>query len=85
MIACRQVAKALAENRYYELPWWRRIPMFMHIRLCVMCGKSHKQVVVFQKGVRFYLDQEERDAVEPKVGLSEEAKQRIEEVLKASK
>jgi len=56
MIACKQVAKALAENRYYELPWWRRIPMFTHIKLCVMCGKYHQQVVDMQKGVHDYLE-----------------------------
>ncbi len=82
MIACKQVAKALAENRYYELPWFRRIPMFIHIRLCVMCGKYHQQVVDFQKGIRGYLEHEEAGDVGTKIHLSDEAKKRIAEAMK---
>ncbi|WP_372808361.1 hypothetical protein [Pontiella sp.] len=81
MIACKQVAKALANHRYYELPWWRRIPMFIHIRLCVMCGKYHRQVVDMQKGVHDYLQHEEAGEVEAHLHLSEAAKKRIEQAL----
>ena len=84
MLACKQVAKALANHRYYELPWWRRIPMFMHIKLCVMCGKYHQQVVDMQKGVHDYLRHEEEGDIEPAVHLSEEARQRIESAMKNS-
>jgi len=84
MIACKQVAKALANHRYYELPWWRRIPMFMHIRLCVMCGKYHQQVVDLQKGVHDYLEHEAADAISPGVTLSDEARRRIADAMKES-
>ena len=77
MIACRQVAKALANHRYYELPWWRRIPMFMHIRLCVMCGKYHQQVVDMQKGVHDYLEHEDAGDIETHVHLSGDARERM--------
>jgi hypothetical protein len=82
MIACKQVAKALANHRYYELPWWRRIPMFIHIKLCVMCGEYHQQVVDMQKGVHDYLEHEDSGDIEPQVHLSDEARQRIEAALK---
>lgn len=81
MIMCRQVAKALAHNRYYELPWWRRIPMFVHIRLCVMCGKYHQQVVDMQKGVHDYLEHEDEDNLQTGMQLSDEARKRMEEAL----
>ena len=82
MIMCKQVAKALANERYYEMPWWRRIPMFVHIRLCVMCGKYHQQVVDFQQGIRGYLEQEEQGELKTRVHLSDEARQRMEQTLK---
>ena len=82
MIMCRQVAKALADHRYYELPWWRKIPMFVHIRLCVMCGKYHQQIVDVQKGVHNYLNHEDNDEVETTIHLSDEARRRIESALK---
>lgn len=82
MIACKQVARALAHSRYYELPWWRRIPMFIHIRLCIMCGKYHQQVVDMQRGVHDYLEHEEEGDIQTHEHLSDEAKRRIEEALK---
>lgn len=82
MIACRQVAKALANHRYYELPWYRRIPMFIHIRLCVMCGQYHQQIVDMQKGVRDYLEHEDAGDIETNLHLSEEAKERIAQAIK---
>lgn len=85
MIACKQVARALANHRYYELPWWRRVPMFMHIKLCVMCGKYHQQVVDMQRGVKNYLEHEDAGDVEPDIHLSEEAKKRMEAALKEQK
>lgn len=81
MIACKQVAKALANHRYYELPWYRRIPLFMHIRLCVMCGKYHRQVVDMQQGLRGYLKHEEEGEIETHMTLSDEAKARIAEAI----
>ncbi len=85
MIMCRQVAKALADHRYYELPWYRRIPMFIHIRLCIMCGEYHQQVVDMQRGVHDYLEHENAGEVSPDVHLSYEAKKRIAEELQKAK
>jgi len=82
MIACKQVAKALAEHRYYELPWWRRIPMFIHIRLCIMCGEYHQQVVDMQKGVHDFLEHENDGDIAPDEHLSDESRKRILETIK---
>ncbi|MBN2683993.1 MAG: hypothetical protein JXR40_01825 [Pontiellaceae bacterium] len=85
MIACKQVANALAKHRYYELPWWRRIPMFVHIKLCVVCGKHHRQVVTMQKGVHDYLEHEEKGETALCMHLSDEAKKRMEAALKLNR
>ena len=77
MIMCRQVAKALGEHHYWELPWYRRIPMFVHIRLCIMCGKYHQQVVDMQQGVREFLRHEEAGDLDTGQHLSSEARDRI--------
>ena len=81
MLMCRQVAKALAENHYWELPWHKKLGMFIHIRLCVMCGKYHSQLVDFQRGVHGYLDQEDEEIPAPEMNLSDDAKQRIQQAL----
>ena len=82
MIMCRQVAKALADHRYYELPWYRRVPMFVHIRLCVMCGKYHQQVVDVQKGVHDFLEHEGECEICPDIHLSNDARERIASEMK---
>ncbi len=56
--------------------------MFAHIKLCIMCGKYHQQVVDLQKGVHDYLEHEEAGDVETHVHLSEDAMKRIEAALK---
>ena len=83
MWMCRQVAKALAENRYYELPLHRRIGLKMHIALCAVCGKYHRQVVVMQDGVRTYLEHEEADDVATGVCLPDDVRERIRAKLPA--
>ncbi len=81
MIMCRQVARALSRYHYWELPWYRRIPMFLHIRLCIMCGKYHRQVVTMQTGVREFLRHEDEDETGETVHLSPQARERIASVL----
>ena len=58
--------------------------MFAHIKLCVMCGKYHQQVVDLQKGVHDYLEHEEAGDITPQVNLSDEARRRIAEAMKES-
>ena len=56
--------------------------MFAHIKLCVMCGKYHSQVVTMQKGMRDYLEHEEAGDLETHIHLSDEAKKRIQDAIK---
>ena len=84
MIACKQVARALANHRYDQLPWWRRLPLFTHIKLCVMCGKYHRQVIDMQKGFKNYLEHEEAGDVDLSAHLSDEARERIKTAMKES-
>lgn len=85
IMTCKQVAKALAENRYYEMPWNRRITMFIHIRICAVCGRYHQQVIDMQKGIHDYLEHEDAGDITPTLQLSDEARQRIAEKLKKEK
>ena len=85
IMTCKQVAKALAENRYYEMPWHRRITMFIHIRICAVCGRYHQQVIDMQKGVHDYLKHEDAGDITPTLKLSDEARRRIAERLHSIK
>jgi hypothetical protein len=82
MWMCRQVAKALAENKYYELPTHRRLGLRLHVFLCGMCGKFHRDVMTMQDGIRGFLEHEEKDDVPTSVELPEDARQRIAQNLR---
>lgn len=78
MLTCKQVSKTLAENRYYELPWYRKLGLFLHIRLCVFCGKANRQIIVFQSGIRKFLAREETEHF-TEIRLKPEERERIRE------
>ena len=78
MLTCKQVSKTLAENRYYELPWHRKLSLFMHIRLCAFCGKANNQIVILQKGIRKFLEREEKEHF-TEIRLKPEERERIRE------
>ena len=85
MIACKQVARALARQHVSKMPWWRRLPLRVHIRLCLMCGKHHRQVVSIQKGVDKFLEFEVSEDTQSLATLSAAARQRIEQAMTDSK
>lgn len=76
MLTCKQVSKALAEHRYYELPWYRKALLFFHIKICGVCGKTNSQIVDFQRGIRSFLHLEEENQF-TEIKLSDEMKQKI--------
>ena len=76
MLTCKQVSKTLAENRYYELSWSQKVGLFMHIRLCAVCGKANQQIVDLQTGIRKFLAREEKEYF-TEVKLKPEERERI--------
>ena len=68
---CRQVAKALLDKRFHDLPLRSRVGLLTHIFLCPKCGSYHRKVVDLQEAVRKYVDREEADSLNAP-GLSEE-------------
>lgn len=80
MITCKQVSKALAENRIHELPWHKRLGLKLHIKLCFVCGKANTQIVQLQNGIKKMLDREDDDLY-VNVRLSDEAKENLKQKM----
>lgn len=80
MITCKQVSKALAENKFHELPMRKRIALLLHIKLCAVCGKANRQIVTMQSGIKKMLDNE-GDDVYIDIKLSSEAKKNLKEKI----
>lgn len=83
MITCKQVSKALAENRIHELPWHKRLGLKLHIKLCFVCGKANTQIVQLQNGIKKMLDREDDDLY-VNVRLSDEAKDNLKQKMNAN-
>ena len=83
MITCKQVSKALAENRIHELPWHKRLGLKLHIKLCFVCGKANTQIVQLQNGIKKMLDREDDDLY-VNVRLSDEVKENLKQKMNAN-
>ena len=80
MITCKQVSKALAENRIHELPWYKRLGLKLHIKLCFVCGKANTQIVQLQNGIKKMLDREDEDLYVD-IKLSDEVKENLKQKM----
>lgn len=81
MWMCRQVATALRDNNYRELPWYRRAGLRFHVALCCFCGRYHQQVMDLQDGARKFVEVEEDDSIPRSRKLSRDARKRIEDTM----
>ena len=82
MLFCKQVANALADERYWKLPFHRRIGLRMHVMLCAVCGQYHRQVMFMQRAADEYLKHEQEDPPPAEMSLSPQARDRIQTALK---
>ena len=55
-------------------------PLFLHIKLCGICGKTNSQIIDFQRGIRSFTRMEE-DHQFTEIKLSDEMKQKIKQDL----
>lgn len=82
MWMCRQVAKALAEGNYEELPPLRKFGLKLHVKLCGMCGKFHRQVMDFQDAARLFREHEAKGELSPpKECLPNDCKCRLQKAV----
>ena len=81
MIRCKQVARALADERYWNLPVHKRIGLRMHVFFCIFCGRYHTQVIDMQVGVKKFLENEDKTTCGENCCLSKEARDKIEHVI----
>ena len=81
MLFCRHVAKALAENNYWELALYKRVGLRFHITLCLVCGRYNSQILLLLEMTKAFLDREEEIMKQGRIELSEESRNRIKELI----
>lgn len=82
MWRCKHVADALARHHYWELPWLKRAGLRLHVALCLVCGRYHRQVMIMQDLARRFHQRETSDDLPSKTALSAEARKRLKDALR---
>lgn len=80
MLRCKHVADALADHHYWELPWLKRVGLKLHVALCVVCGRYHRQIMRMQEMADGFRRREEADTL-PGQGMPPETKARMKSSL----
>lgn len=62
MLTCKQVSKALAEQDYKEMSFFKRLGLKAHVALCVVCKGYNGNVMLFQDMARAFRKFEDSDA-----------------------
>jgi thioredoxin-related protein len=83
MLTCKQVSKSLQSKDYKKLPFFSRMFLQFHVKLCVFCGKYNRQVMEHQDICRHYRENEEAilEHTHPDSVLNDEHKSIIKEEL----
>ena len=82
VLFCRHVAKSLADQKYWELPLYKRLGLRVHVALCFVCGRYNRQVLLLQQISRAFLEKEEEMTQETDIELTEEAQRRMQELIR---
>ena len=82
MWKCKQVADALSEKHYAALPWYSRLGLRLHVGLCLVCGRYHRNVLAMQDIADSFHARETTGEL-PAAGLTDEARTRIAAAIKS--
>ena len=83
MWTCKHVANSLAETHHDDLPQWKRLGLKIHVALCVVCSRYHKNVMVMQDCARALAEHEKEGSCQSPDCLAEDAKERMKKRLAA--
>ncbi len=83
MLTCKQVSKALAEQDYQDMPFFKRLGLRMHVAICIVCKGYNGNVMLFQDMARAFRRYEESPP--NKVPAPEKARTKWTETIKAAK
>jgi hypothetical protein len=81
MLRCKQVSDALADRRYWELPWWKRVGLRLHVGLCIVCGRYNRQVMIMQDACRKLQEHELTDPPPPGQCMPSDCRKRCDDLI----
>ena len=83
MLSCKEVSRLVSESLDHKLPFWKRVSVWIHLRLCRLCQGFRKDLLKIRDSARQHPNDIKMDASEPNSALSEEARERIQRALES--
>lgn len=74
MLSCREVSRLVSQSLDHKLSFRQRQQLRLHLLFCKLCSGFRRDLLAIRKAAR-------REAGDPDVTLSPEARQRIEKLL----
>jgi len=84
MLSCKDVTRLLSESMDRSLPLGKRIGVRMHLLICRFCARYERQLLLIRETVRRISATEGGPAGAAGETLSEEARERIRNILSTS-
>ncbi|HWP49472.1 MAG TPA: hypothetical protein VNM22_20105 [Candidatus Limnocylindrales bacterium] len=73
-MTCKEVTRLISESLDKKLPFYQRLSLHAHFRLCIFCKRYARQLLFIRETLRS-LSQRIEDPVFPLPSLSEEARE----------
>ena len=85
MLRCKEVAKLVSQSMDQKLPFWQRMGVWMHLKMCRFCSGFRRQLLLLREAARRNAQEIAGDENPSAAMLSGEARERISRVLEDQK
>jgi hypothetical protein len=83
MLSCKDVTRLLSESMDRSLPFGKRVGVRLHLRICRFCERYRRQLLLLREAAGMFASGAERSPGPSMETLSEGARKRIAESLRA--
>lgn len=82
MLTCKEVTRLVSDSLDRPLPLWRRLQMWVHLRMCALCLRFRDQTLFLRAAAQAYMRVEREAAASPREQLSAATRERIKQALR---
>jgi hypothetical protein len=82
MLRCREISELVSQSMERDLPWRRRMQVWIHLAMCRLCAGFARQLRLLRRAAHEHPERLVADPSEPAAVLSQDARQRIKAALR---